>query len=65
MTRTETKPPVRLSTGRVVRHYAMASGATSAEVDGPDMSEAEWQEYCELMKARTYGNSETGVSDNR
>ena len=46
MARSENKPRIKLSTGRVVHHYPMESGATSAELEeGGEMTEDEWQEY--------------------
>ena len=58
--RTETKPAIVLSTGKVVRHFAMANGATSAECE-PCMDDNEWQEYCSLIKASNMAFRGTGV----
>lgn len=51
---TETcKPNITLSTGRVVRHTRMANGATDASIVGenPEMTPAEWEEYCAVLVA--------------
>lgn len=49
------KEDVTLSTGRRVTHRPMTNGAHEAVmVDGPDtMSEAEWDDYCAIVKAQT------------
>lgn len=39
-----------LSTGRLVRHTRLPSGADQADmVDGGEMTEAEWEEYCAIV----------------
>ena len=45
--------PVRLSTGRVILHERMPDGAQSALIEGDSeacMTEAEWEEYCQLIQ---------------
>lgn len=46
-------PNITLSTGRIITHAFMTNGAQSANVLGDEsatMTEAEWDEYCELLK---------------
>ena len=49
---TEIHEPVRLSTGRTVIHYRLPNGAQAADIAGsnPEMTEAEWLEYCEVLR---------------
>lgn len=45
------KPDITLSTGRVVTHKENPAGYTDANLtDGGEMTEAEWQEYCEIVR---------------
>lgn len=51
----EPKPDITLSNGTVVHHRADTSngvpnGATYAYVDGRAMTDAEWHEYCDVLK---------------
>lgn len=54
--KTETNPcreNITLANGRIVTHSRMANGAQQADMaDGGDMSETEWQEYCEILRKR-------------
>jgi hypothetical protein len=46
-------PNITLSTGRIITHAFMTNGAQSANILGDEsatMTEAEWDEYCELLK---------------
>lgn len=46
---------ITLSTGRVVKHRRMANDAqeaVDANGDRFEMTEAEWQEYCEKLKLK-------------
>lgn len=43
------KPPIILSTGRIVFHRPCANGAIEAYLlNAEAMTEAEWQEYCTI-----------------
>jgi hypothetical protein len=43
------KPPINLSTGRIVFHRAHENGSTEAYLlNGECMTNAEWTEYCQL-----------------
>jgi hypothetical protein len=43
------KPPINLSTGRIVFHRAAQNGAIEAYLlNGECMTSAEWAEYCQL-----------------
>lgn len=53
--REESKPPITLSNGRVVRHYRQADDVTVAESDGPELTEEEWIEYCSLFFEQAQG----------
>ena len=45
------RDPIALASGRVVVHTIAANGSQDATMaDGGDMSEAEWQEYCALLR---------------
>lgn len=50
------KEDVSLSTGRVVTHRPTTNGASEAIILGDEsapMTDAEWDEYCEVVKARS------------
>lgn len=48
-----TPPDLVLSTGRVVKHRTLSSGATEAYfADGSAMTESEWREYCAVLLNR-------------
>ena len=47
--RSEAKPPITLSTGKVVRHYRAANGSIDAECT-PLMNDSEWLEYAAIVR---------------
>jgi len=47
------RDPLTLASGRVVLHLPLTNGAHEAVMqDGGDMSESEWDEYCQAMRVR-------------
>lgn len=41
-----------LTSRRTVRYYRMANDAIAADIvgqDGPEMTESEWEEYCDIL----------------
>jgi hypothetical protein len=50
-----------LSNGTVIRHARLANGAQEAiaDRDGGEMTPAEWDEYCEIIRGRAPGHVKT------
>ncbi len=48
----EEKPDIILSDGTVVTHRRLDNSAWECYIPDREMTEAEWQEYCSILKAR-------------
>lgn len=49
---------VTLSTGRIIEETRMENGATAADpIDGGEMTEAEWDEYCAYLRSLSLAQS--------
>lgn len=56
MARQTSRSDITLSTGLVCKHYAALGNKTIVETStGEDITDSEWQEYCEIRKAELQG----------